>query len=320
MNVGVLDDYQNVAAQCADWSRLGPDARVRFFSTHVDDSDELVAMLQPFEVLVAMRERTPFPAAVLARLPRLHLLVTTGMRNASIDLAACERHGVTVCGTGSNPLLAAEQAWAMVMALHKQIVANDHAVRRGAWQTGLGQTLSGLTLGVLGLGRLGAEMARLGKAFGMDVIAWSPNLTPERCAPHGVQYVSKAGLFAQADVISIHMVLTEQTHQLVGAAELAAMKPSAYLVNTSRGGLVDEAALCRALADGLIAGAALDVFEREPLPADAPILQAPNTVLSPHVGYASWQNYRTYYGDAIEDILAWQAGAPVRVLEPAQRP
>ncbi|MBU4611449.1 D-2-hydroxyacid dehydrogenase family protein [Achromobacter sp. GG226] len=312
MKIAVLDDYQHAAVASADWSLLGPDAELVFL--HEPLGEHAAEQLADAEVIVAMRERTAFPAALLQRLPRLRLLVTTGMRNASIDLAACDAQGVTVCGTASDPLLAAEQAWALVLALYKRIPGNDADTRRGHWQTSLGRSVRGDTLGVIGLGKLGAALARYGQAFGMRVLAWSPHLTPERCAVHGVTYATKADLLAQSDVVSLHLVLSASTRHILAADDFARMKPQAYLVNTSRGGLVDEAALCVALQSGQLGGAGLDVFAEEPLPASAPILRAPHTVLSPHMGYVSAQNYQTYYGQAIEDILAWQADTPIRVL------
>ena len=314
MRIAVLDDYQDVARHCGDWDSLGPDVSVDFVNEPIP-AEEVPERLKPYDVIVAMRERTPFPASLLKQLPRLRLLVTTGPRNRAIDVLACTDLGVTVCGTRSDAYLAAEHAWAMIMALYKNIVENDAATRSGAWQPNIGHSLRGSTLGLLGLGKLGQRVAEFGKLFGMHVIAWSPNLTEERCAPFGVEYVGKQQLFERADIVSIHIILSDTTRHVVGDRELARMKESAYLVNTSRGPLVDEQALCEALHDGRIAGAALDVFEEEPLPADAPIRQAPNVLFSPHVGYVSWQNYRTYYGDAIEDILQWRAGTPVRVLE-----
>lgn len=315
MKIAVLDDYQHAAADSADWSRLGPQADVTFL--HAPLGDNAPVVLADYDVIVAMRERTPFAATLLRQLPHLRLLVTTGMRNHAIDLAACQAQGVTVCGTASDPLLASEQAWALVLALYKRVATNDADTRAGRWQTGLGRSLRGETLGVVGLGKLGAAVARYGQAFGMRVLAWSPNLTPARCAEHNVTYATKEDLFTQADVISLHLVLSESTRHIVGAADLARMGSHAFLVNTSRGGLIDEAALCEALAQGRLGGAGLDVFTREPLPPDAPILQAPRTVLSPHMGYVSAQNYQTYYGQAIEDILAWQADTPLRVLTAA---
>ncbi|GAA5231669.1 D-2-hydroxyacid dehydrogenase family protein [Verticiella sediminum] len=313
MHIAVLDDYQDAARRAADWSRI-PGASLQCFHDSLADTDALTARLQPFEVIVAMRERTRFDAALLARLPQLKLLVTTGMRNAAIDLETCARRGIIVCGTGSNPLLAAEQAWAMILGLYKDTASNDAALRQGTWQPSVGRTVAGNTLGVVGLGKLGAAVARYGKAFGMRVLAWSPNITAERCAEQGVELADKATLFAQSDVVSLHLVLGPATRHIVGATELRWMKPDAFLVNTSRGALLDEAALCEALAEGRIAGAALDVYEREPLPREAAILRAPRTLLSPHVGYVSRENYRQYYTDAVEDILAWRRGEPIRTL------
>ncbi|NYT82078.1 D-2-hydroxyacid dehydrogenase family protein [Alcaligenaceae bacterium] len=314
MKIAVLDDYQAVAERCGNWTALGADASVEFFTQPIPAA-QLPERLKPYDVIVAMRERTPFPGTLLRQLPNLRLLVTTGSRNRAIDIPACRELGIPVCGTDSDPFLAAELAWALVMALYKRVAGNDADIRAGRWQPVIGQSLKGTTLGLLGMGKLGQRMSEFGKVFGMNVIAWSPNLTPERCAPFGVECVGKQQLFERADVVSIHMVLSASTRHLVGEAELAWMKETAYLVNTSRGPLVDEQALCRALHGGRIAAAALDVFEQEPLPADAEILQAPNVLLSPHVGYVSWQNYQTYYHDAVEDIQQWLAGSPVRLLE-----
>lgn len=314
MRIGILDDYQDVARHCGDWNVLGEDARVDFVTEHIP-LEERPQRLQPYDVIVVMRERTPFPASLIEQLPNLKLLVTTGARNRAIDVAACRARGIPVCSTRSDPQLAAELAWALIMALYKKVTTNDSATREGIWQPTIGRSLRGTTLGLLGFGKLGQRVGEFGKLFGMEVIAWSPNLTAERCAPFGVQHVSKQELFERSDVVSIHMVLSASTHQIVGAAELAWMKPTSYLVNTSRGPLVDEQALCNALHARRIGGAALDVFEQEPLPLDAAIRHAPNVLLSPHVGYASWQNYQQYYGDAIENILQWRAGTPIRVLE-----
>jgi phosphoglycerate dehydrogenase-like enzyme len=313
MKVCVLDDYQNVARRCADWSSLGPDTTVDFCTRPITAA-EAPATLRPYQVIIVMRERMAFPASLIAQLPELRLLVTTGPRNRSIDLSACGEHGITVCGTRSDGELAAELAWALIMALYKGVPGNDADVRSGFWQTNLGHSLRGSTLGLIGLGKLGQRMARFGQAFGMRVMAWSPNLTPERCEPLGVEHVSKDTLFQQADVVSLHMVLSDATRHLVAAPDLARMKKTAYLVNTSRGGLVDENALCDALHRGVIAGAALDVFEREPLPTEAEILRTPNVLLSPHMGYVTWQNYQTYFTDAVENIQRWRTGDPLRVL------
>ncbi len=314
MNICVLDDYQAVAQRCANWSQLEKAASVHFFGEHIAQSN-LVERLKPYDVIVAMRERTRFPATLLHQLPNLRLLVTTGPRNKGIDLLACQELGITVCGTRSDPMLAAEHAWAMIMALFKRVAPNDADLRLGRWQPALSSSVKGSVLGLIGLGKLGQRMARFGHAFDMEVIAWSPNLTAERCAPFNVQCVEKLELLSRSDVVSVHMVLGEATRHIVDKSDLQHMKRSGFLVNTSRGGLVDELALCEALQEKRLAGAALDVFETEPLPADSPVLNAPNLLLSPHVGYVSWQNYQLYYGDAVEDIKQWLAGNPVRLLE-----
>jgi phosphoglycerate dehydrogenase-like enzyme len=308
--VAVLDDYQGVALECADWSQL----EVEIFPDHLADDDAVIERLAPFDVVVAMRERTPFTRARLARLPNLRLLVTTGMRNASIDLEAAREHGVTVCGTGSLGPPTAELAWALILAVTRHVPAEDAAMRAGGWQHTIGPELAGHRLGIVGLGRLGARMAAIARAFEMEPVAWSQNLTQERAADAGAALVSKDELFSTADVVTIHLVLSDRTRGLVGAPELAQMRPSAYLVNTSRGPIVDEAALLDALHSGRIAGAALDVYDTEPLPADHPLRSAPHTVLTPHIGYVTTGTYELFYGDAVEDIDRWLAGDPVRVL------
>jgi phosphoglycerate dehydrogenase-like enzyme len=307
--VAVLDDYQGVALGCADWSEL----EVEVFPDHLAD-DVVVERLAPFDVVVAMRERTPFPRARLERLPNLRLLVTTGMRNAAIDLDAARDNGVLVCGTGSLGPPTAELAWALILAVTRHVAEEHAAMRAGGWQHTIGPELAGHRLGIVGLGRLGARMAAVGRAFEMEVVAWSQNLTAERAAEAGAALVSKEELFATADVVTIHLVLSDRTRGLVGAPELARMKPTAYLVNTSRGPIVDEAALLDALHAGRIAGAGLDVYATEPLPADHPLRRAPNTVLTPHIGYVTTGTYEVFYGDAVEDIARWLAGDPVRVL------
>jgi phosphoglycerate dehydrogenase-like enzyme len=314
VRVAILDDYQRVARGLADWDRLPAGSGLAVLDRHVADREELVRTLEPFDVLVAMRERTPFPADLLDRLPRLRLLVTTGMRNASIDLGACRRRGVAVCGTGGAGLPTAELAWGLILALAKRITVEDRAVRAGAWQTGLTADLGGERLGVVGLGRLGARVAAVGGAFGMEVVAWSPNLTAGRAAEGGAALVAKRELFATADVVSLHLVLSERTRGVVGAGEIGAMRPSAFFVNTARAGLVDGDALLAALRAGRIAGAGLDVFPVEPLPPDDPLLALPNVVLTPHLGYVTAEGYAVFYRDALEDILAWDAGRPVRLL------
>jgi phosphoglycerate dehydrogenase-like enzyme len=314
MRVAVLDDYQRVALQYGDWERLRGRAEVEVFADHLAGDDEVVARLAPFEVVVAMRERTPFTRERLERLENLRLLVTTGARNASIDLQAARERGVTVCGTGYFGSPTAELTWGLILALTRRICAEDARVRAGGWQHTIGPELAGRTLGLVGLGRLGTQMAGIARAFEMDVIAWSQNLTAERAAEAGVEAVEKRELFRRADIVSVHLVLSERSRGLVGAAELALMKPTAYLINTSRGPIVDEAALLAALHEGRIAGAGLDVYNVEPLPPQHPLRFAPNTVLTPHIGYVTTGTYDVFYRDAVEDIAAWLDGAPVRLL------
>jgi phosphoglycerate dehydrogenase-like enzyme len=310
----ILDDYQSVALASADWSAVAARYAIEVHSAHTDDRTELLEWLRDSEVVVAMRERTPFPAPLLAELPQLRLLVTTGMKNAAIDLAAAAAQGVTVCGTTGTGSAVPEVTIGMIIALTRNFVQEDAAVRAGGWQHTIGPGLAGLTLGVVGLGHLGIPVAELAQAFGMSVLAWSPNLTQERADPHGVRAVGKRELFAEADVITVHMPLSDASRGLIGAAEFAAMKPTAYLVNTSRGPIVDEPALIEALGARRIAGAALDVYDIEPLPLDHPLRSMPNTLLLPHIGYVTTDNYRTWFTQVVEDILAWAAGRPVRVL------
>ncbi|HVU92738.1 MAG TPA: D-2-hydroxyacid dehydrogenase family protein [Jatrophihabitans sp.] len=310
----ILDDYQQVALDCADWTAVRTEYEIDVVAAHLPSVDELVARVAGSEVVVAMRERTPFPAAVFERLPALRLLVTTGMKNAAIDLAAARAHGVTVCGTGNTGNAVPEITIGMMIALGRNFAAEDAAMRAGGWQHTVGTGLSGATLGVVGLGRLGVPVARLAQAFGMRVTAWSPNLTAERAAEHGAIAVDKATLFAESDWITIHMPLSSRSRGLIGADDLARMKPTAFLVNTSRGPIVDEAALVAALRERRIGGAALDVYDTEPLPADHPLRSLPNTLLLPHIGYVTWDVYRTWFGQVVEDVLAWRSGAPVRVL------
>jgi phosphoglycerate dehydrogenase-like enzyme len=311
--VAVLDDYQGVALRLADWASLPADVVV--FRDHVPDEASVAARLADFDVVVAMRERTPFPRSLIARLPRLRFLVTTGMRNASIDLRAAAERGVLVSGTGGLPSPTAELTWALILALVRHVPQEDRATRDGRWQETLGTTLSGKTLGVLGLGQLGSRVARVGRAFEMEVLAWSQNLTAERAAAAGATLAgSKDELLTRADVVTIHLVLGERTRGLLGARELALMRPSAYLVNTSRGPIVDERALIAALRAGTIAGAGLDVYDEEPLPPDHPLRRLPNTVITPHLGYVTEETYRIFYPQALEDVRAFLAGSPVRVL------
>jgi phosphoglycerate dehydrogenase-like enzyme len=313
--VAILDDYQDVARRLADWKSLP--AEVVVFRDHLSDESQVAARLADFDVVVAMRERTPFPRSLFERLPRLRLLVTTGMRNASIDLRAAADRGVVVSGTAGLPSPTAELTWALILALVRHVPREDRATREGRWQETLGTTLKGRTLGVLGLGQLGSRVARVGKAFEMDVIAWSQNLTAERATAVGATLAgSRDELLARADVVTIHLVLSDRTRGLVGARELGLMRPTAYLVNTSRGPIVDEGALIATLHAGKIAGAGLDVYDEEPLPADHPLRRLPNTVITPHLGYVTEETYRIFYSQAVEDIHAFLAGAPARVLTP----
>ncbi|MBC6457894.1 D-2-hydroxyacid dehydrogenase family protein [Actinomadura sp. HBU206391] len=312
MKIAILDDYQNVALGLADWDSLG--AEIEVFTSPIDDADELVRRLAGAEVVVAMRERTRFPAEVLARLVDLKLLVSTGRRNAAIDLAAARQHDIMVCGTGYLSYPTAEHTWALILAAARNLATELPAMAEGGWQTTVGTGLHGKTLGLLGLGRLGSRVAAVGQAFGMDTIAWSQNLTSERAAEHGVTAVSKEELLSRSDVVSIHLVLSDRTRGLIGAAELGAMKPGAMLVNTSRGPIVDETALLAALRSGEIGCAALDVYDTEPLPADHPLRALPNAVLTPHLGYVTREVYEIFYRDAVEDIAAHQAGDPIRVM------
>ncbi|MEU1179863.1 D-2-hydroxyacid dehydrogenase family protein [Streptomyces sp. NPDC005820] len=319
LRCAVLDDYQGAALTRADWSVLDGKVDVRVLREHLTDRDELVARLADCEIVVVMRERTPFDAGLLRRLPGLRLLVTTGMRNASIDLAAAAAQGVTVCGTASSPTPPVELTWALLLGLARHITAENRALREGGpWQSTVGQDLAGRTLGLLGLGRIGTRVARVATAFGMDVLAWSENLTAERAADAGARLADgKEDLLRRSDFVSLHLVLSDRTRGLLGEPELRAMRPHAHLVNTSRAGLVDRSALLRALREGWIAGAGLDVFETEPLPADDPLRSLPNVLATPHLGYVSERNYRTFYTEAVEDITAFLADAPVRRLTTA---
>ena len=316
VRVAVLDDYQDVAREMADWASLPEGTEVRFFHDHLVDEDQLADRLRPFQVVVAMRERTPFGRSLLDRLPDLRLLVTTGMRNASIDLQAATDLGVAVSGTGGIATHTAELTWALILSLLRHVPSEDASVRAGGWQRTVGTDLAGKTLGVLGLGNIGRRVAAVGLAFGMEVIAWSQNLTAEAAGAAGATRVDRAELFGRSDVLTIHLVLSERTRGLVGASELASMKPSAYLVNTSRGPIVDEAALIDRLRRRGIAGAGLDVYDVEPLPPNHPLRTLPNVVVTPHLGYVTEDSYRGFYGGAVEDIAALLAGSPIRVLNP----
>ena len=312
--VAILDDYQGVAVSMADWSSLGPSVSVCPFHERIGTEDELAERLRSFDIVVAMRERTPFPSSLIERLPSLKLLVTTGRRNAAIDVKAAAARGVSVCGTATLAMPPVELTWGLILALARHIPRESLAMRGGAWQTTIGVGLHGKTLGVIGLGRLGSDVARIGTAFGMNVIAWSQNLTREKTDPLGVELVDKESLFRRSDVVTVHLVLSDRTRGIIGERELAMMKPAAFLINTARGPIVDEHALIYALRHSVIAGAALDVFDEEPLPADHPLRRLENVVLTPHLGYVTTENYRLAYGEAVEDIRAFLAGAPVRVI------
>jgi phosphoglycerate dehydrogenase-like enzyme len=312
----LLDDYQGIALDYGGWDRIPDEWQVVALERHIADADELVEALAGATIVVAMRERTPLPAAILDRLPDLRLLITTGMGNASIDVAAARRNGVVVCGTGIKGAPTAELSWGLILALLRSIPAEDAGMRDGGWQRTIGGDLEGATLGLVGFGRLGRRMAPIAQAFGMDVLAWSQNLDPEAARALAVEPVEKLELFRRADVVSVHYALSDRSRGLVGAAELGAMKPGAYLVNTSRGPIVDADALLAALEAGAIAGAGIDVYNVEPLPADHPLRDAPRTVLTPHLGYVTEDTYAIFFGDAVEDVLAWLDGTPLRLVDP----
>jgi phosphoglycerate dehydrogenase-like enzyme len=313
LRIAILDDYQRIALQSADLGGLGASDIVPFHG-HIADTADLVAELRPFDVIVAMRERTPFTAERIRLLPGLRLLVTTGMANASIDVGAANQAGVTVCGTRGSGTATPELTWALILALVRHVPEEDRRIRAGGWQQTVGFGLRGRTLGVVGLGNIGRRVASVGQAFGMEVLAWSQHLSAAAAAEAEVIAVSKDELFATSDVITVHYKLSDRSVGLVGPRELGLMKPTAFLVNTSRGPIVDSGALLEALHAGAIAGAGLDVYDEEPLPGGHPLRVAPRTVLTPHLGYVTDDGYRTFYGDAVEDIAAFEAGRPVRVV------
>lgn len=321
MRIALLDDYQNVALTSADWSRLPGHCRVEAFHDHVADEDALARRLADFEVVMALRERTRFPASLLERLPKLKLLASVGPRNAAIDLAAATRLGIMVTYTAGAPDSTGELTWGLILGLARKIPQEHAALRAGCWQTTLGIEMAGRTLGVIGLGHIGGRVAQVGKAFRMRVIAWSQNLTTERAQEVGAEKVALADLLRQADVVTIHTRLSERTRGLLGAKELALMKPTALLVNTSRAPIVDHAALVDALRNRRIAGAAVDVYEQEPAPADNPLLRLDNVVATPHLGYVTEEVYRVFYGQTVENILSYiEKGAPERLLNPEVLP
>ena len=312
----ILDDYQSVALTMADWSQLDGLVEIVSIKDHLTNEDELVRTLVASQIIVVMRERTPLKASLLERLPQLKLIVTSGMRNASIDIAAAKAQGIIVSGTASSSDPPVELTWALILAMARKIVAEANALRTGGpWQSTVGADLSGRRLGVLGLGKIGTRVSRIGQAFGMDVIAWSPNLTPERAAQAGVKLASsKSEMLATSDFVTIHLVLSDRTRGLLGFSDLLRMKKSAYLINTSRAQIIEQAALVEALQEGWIAGAAADVFAVEPLPFDDPLRTLPNFLATPHLGYVSQANYHTYFHEAIEDIKAFLAHSPIRQL------
>ena len=317
VRVAVLDDYQEVAKEMADWSVLPPEVEVRMFREYLAEEDTLVHHLEEFDIILGMRERTPFRRSLLERLPQLKLLITTGMGNASFDIQAATELGIMVAGTSGSSDTTGELTWGLILALIRHIPQEDLATRGGKWQTTLGTGLSGKTLGILGLAHIGSQVAGYGRAFQMSVIAWSQNLTQERAAECDATLVTKDELFARSDVLTIHLRLSDRTRGLVTARELALMKPTAYLINTSRGPIVDEAALIDVLQRRAIAGAAMDVFDQEPLPLDHPLRHTDNTVITPHMGYVTTETYQEMYSQAVEDIQTFLKGQTTRLINPA---
>jgi phosphoglycerate dehydrogenase-like enzyme len=319
--LAILDDYQDAALRLADWKSLGSEVEVQSFTDHVPGVDALAARLASFDGVFLMRERTQFPRELIERLPKLRLILTAGMKNVAIDEAAATERGIRICGSSMLPNPTAELTWGLILALARSIVSEDALLRKGIWQKRYGYNLRGKTLGIVGLGRLGTQVAAVGKTFGMELIAWSQKMTAERAAEAGARMVEKDELFARSDVITIHYVLSKRSRGMIGAADLARMKPTAFLVNTSRGPLIEEAALLDALRGRRIAGAALDVYDHEPLPADHPFLALDNVVLTPHLGYVTEENFREIYSQAAEDLRAFLAGKPIRTVNevPARR-
>jgi phosphoglycerate dehydrogenase-like enzyme len=314
VKIAVLDDYQGVALTMADWSRVQAAATVDVFRDHVSDAAALVERLAPYDVVVLMRERTPLPATVSAMLPELKLVVTTGRRNASIDVEALRARGVPVCNTESPPGATAELTWALILGLSRHVVTSAADVRDGRWQTTVGVDLAGRTLGIVGLGRIGTQVAKVGRAFGMDVLGWGRHLTPDRAEAAGARSVPLDEVLASSDVVTIHVVLSDETRGLIGERELALMKSHALLVNTSRGPVVETSALVRSLETRRLGGAAVDVFEEEPLPVDHPLRSTPRLLATPHIGYVTEGGYRVFYGQVVENIEAFLAGSPIRVM------
>ncbi len=314
IKVAVLDDFQGVALKMADWSQLKGRTEVTVFRDHLSDPAAVEERLRPFDVVCIMRERTPLPGSILEKLPNLKLIASTGPRNASVDVAAAKARGITVCSTRSAPNGAAELTWGLILALIRNIPGESASMRAGGWQVSVGGDLDGKTMGIIGLGRIGARTAKVARAFGMNVIAWSQNLTRERAEEQGARLVSKEELFREADIVTVHLVLSDRTSGIVGAQELKLMKPTAYLVNTSRGPLVDEGALIDVLRTHAIAGAALDVYEIEPLPESHPFRSLDNLLATPHIGFVTKDAYDLFYRETAENVVAWLDGTPIRVV------
>ncbi len=317
MRVAILDDYLNVSQEVADWSAISAKADITVFNDHESDIDRLAKRLEPFDIICIMRERTPFKKDLLDRLPNLKLLVTAGMRNLSIDLGAATERSIVVSGTENVGVTTAELAWGHILGLARRLPEEDAATRAGAWQTHLGMSIADKTLGIIGLGKVGGHVAKIGRAFGMNVVAWSQNLTAERCAEMDVRLApSKEALLAEADFISMHLVLSDRTRGIIGKGDFDKMKKTAFFINTARGPLVDEAALIDALEGGKIAGAGIDVYDVEPLPADHPMRSLPRAHITPHLGFVTDTNYKLWYGQTAEDVKAWMDGKPLRLLNP----
>ncbi len=312
----ILDDYADISRSCADWDSLPADCRIEVFTDNLVELAPLAARLKGADIVCIMRERTPFPTDLFGMLEGVKLIVTSGMRNRAVDMDAAKAAGITICGTDSPGHATSEHTWGLIHAVARNAPHDDRMMREGRWQTKMGVDLKGKTLGILGLGKQGGRVARVAPAFDMEMIAWSPNMTAETAASHGARLVSKEELFQTSDFLSIHVLLSARSRGLVGAAELKSMKPSARIVNTSRGPIIDQDALIQALTEGWIAGAAVDVFDEEPLPVDHPFRKLENLVMTPHTGYVTIETYRTFYREMVENIQAWLDGAPIRVLNP----
>lgn len=315
IHIAILDDYQGIALQMADWSVLKEKAEIAVFRDHVSDSKAVIERLKPFDVLCVMRERTPLPHSILEQLPNLKLIVSTGRRNSSIDLAAAKKRGIPVCSTGYSSHGAMEMTWALILSIVRNVPMEAASVRKGKWQTSVGGDLEGKTIGIVGLGNIGGAIAKIARAFGMHVIAWSQNLTSEAAEQYGAKFVSKGELFQKSDIVTIHLVLSPRTKGIISRSDLQLMKPAAYLINTARGPIVDERALIDALKNRTIAGAALDVYDVEPLPEEHPFRSLDNVLATPHIGFVTKDNYAKFYRDTVENIVAWLDGKPIRVMD-----